>query len=189
MSGASGFDATGEELCCAAFVRLDGALRVLAARAGLSDRYDVVAEGMQHLMASLGGQELDGKVLGAAFGENWGLDARYAPELPGADFFREGSRLVFIALVAARPDRQLTPEQGVGKAVDAAAAWPSDVRIGSFTRLVDFELACQKEAAERLRSAGLPALRELAEARAEEYRRVAEALPPLTGGHAGALPS
>ncbi|MGW1210688.1 hypothetical protein ACWD5F_13760 [Streptomyces sp. NPDC002499] len=49
------FDSAGLALCCAAAVRLGGAVRVLAARAGLGSRYDVVAAGLEHVVAFLGG--------------------------------------------------------------------------------------------------------------------------------------
>jgi hypothetical protein len=103
------FDTTGEALCCAASVRLGGALRVLAARAGLSDRYDTVMAGMEHLAASLDGGELDDAVLGPAFGANWNLGTRYPDDLSGVEFFRSGLKIVFVALVHTRPDRQAVP--------------------------------------------------------------------------------
>ncbi|MFF3202336.1 MULTISPECIES: hypothetical protein [unclassified Streptomyces] len=170
------FDTTGEALCCAASVRLGGALRVLAARAGLSDRYDTVMAGMEHLAASLDGGELDDAVLGPAFGANWNLGTRYPDDLSGVEFFRTGLKIVFVALVHTRPGQQAEPAQGLEFALEAAEAWPTDVRIGSFTRLADFELACQQEAEARLRTDGLAALWKLTEGRCEQYRRVAELL-------------
>ncbi|MDH6215675.1 hypothetical protein [Streptomyces pseudovenezuelae] len=50
------------------------------------------------------------------------------------------------------------------------------MRLGSFTRLGDFEPARQEEAEERLRTGGPTALWELARAQSERYRRVAELL-------------
>ncbi|MHA5053190.1 hypothetical protein [Streptomyces sp. SD15] len=131
---------------------------------------------MEHLTASLGGGELDDGVLGPAFSANWTLGDRYPAELPGTEFFSAGLKIVFVALVLTRPDQQLVPAQGLDWALEAAAAWPSEVRIDSFTRLDDFELACQVEAEERLRTGGLSALRELAEAQADQYRRAAASL-------------
>ncbi|MFI1352940.1 hypothetical protein ACH4TV_05050 [Streptomyces sp. NPDC020898] len=170
------FDAAGEALCCAAAVRLDGALRVLAARAGLSDRYDRVMAGVGHLAASLDGGELDDGILGSAFAANWNLGMEYPDDLSGMGFFRKGLKIVFVALVLTRPDQQVVPSQGLEFALEAAATWPSDVHVDSFTRLADFELSCQQEAEERLRMDGLSALWELAEAQSEQYRRAAELL-------------
>ncbi|PBC94962.1 hypothetical protein BX281_2890 [Streptomyces sp. Ag82_O1-15] len=170
------FDATGEALCRAAAIRLGGALRVLAARAGLSERYETVAAGVGHLAACLDGGELDVEVLGSAFAANWNLSEMYPAELPGREFFRVGLKIVFVVLVLTRPDQQVAPAQGLEFALNAADAWPSEVRIDSFTRLADFELACQVEAEDRLITAGLSALRELAEAQADQYRRAAASL-------------
>ncbi|MET8858864.1 hypothetical protein [Streptomyces sp. NPDC004579] len=170
------FDTAGEALCCAAAVRLDGALRVLAARVELSERYDMVMAGVGHLVASLDGGELDDAILGSAFAANWNLGMGYPDDLPGMGFFRKGLKIVFVALVVTRPDQQVMPSQGLEFALEAAATWPSDVRVDSFVRLADFELACQQEAEERLRTDGLPGLWKLAEARSGQYRRVAELL-------------
>ncbi|WP_406128094.1 hypothetical protein [Streptomyces sp. NBC_00989] len=169
--------AAGEALCCAAAVRLGGAARVLADRAGLSDRYGLVAAGVDGIVASLDGQGRDDSVLGRAFGANWNLDARYPAELPGGAFFGKWTQLVFVALVLTRPkQRQLGAMRGLDAALAAAATWPSEVRAGSFTRFVDFESACQQAAEERLREGGLPALWKLAEAQSEHCRRAAELL-------------
>ena len=169
--------ADGAALCCAAAVRLGGAVRVLAARAGLSDRYDLVAAGVDNIVASLECQDLDETVLGRAFGENWSLDARYPAELSGQVFFSKWTQLVFVLIVLTRPkQQQLVAVQGLDSALEAAAAWPSDVRVGSFTRLADYEPACQREAEERLRKGGLPALWKLAEEQSEQYRWAAELL-------------
>ncbi|WAU82954.1 hypothetical protein O1Q96_26680 [Streptomyces sp. Qhu-G9] len=170
-------DAAGKGLCCAAAIRLGGATRVLAARAGLSDRYELVAAGVGCIVASLEGQELDDSMVSEAFGENWSLDARYPAELPGLAFFEGWTRLVFVTIGLTRPgQRELDPAQGLDFALEAAAAWPSDAHDESFTRLADFELACQQGAAERVRADGLPALWKLAEAQSEPYRRAAELL-------------
>ncbi|WP_367321850.1 hypothetical protein [Streptomyces sp. HUAS ZL42] len=170
------FDAAGEALCCAAAVRLGGALCVLAARAGLSDRYEKVAVGVGNLVAFLDGQERDDDVLAEAFVANWSLGTRYRDELPGAAFFRAGLRIVDVAIIVARTEQPVSPVQGLSHALEAASGWPAEVRIGSFTRLADFESACQTEAEERLGTDGLPALRKLAEAQADHYRRAAASL-------------
>lgn len=47
-------DEMSQALCCAAAVRLDGALAVLADRAQLSDRYNQVVAGVESVIASLG---------------------------------------------------------------------------------------------------------------------------------------
>ncbi len=170
-------DATGAALCCAAAIRLGGAMRVLAARAGLSDRYDLVSAGVDNIVASLEGQGLDESVLSRAFGENWSLGAEYPAELSGRAFFWNWTKLVFVTLVLTRPrQQQLVAGQGLDAALEAAAAWPSDVRVGSFTRLADYELACQQETGERLQEGGLPALWKLAEEQSGRYRRAAELL-------------
>lgn len=169
--------AVGEALCCAAAVRLGGAARVLADRAGLSDHYGLVAAGVDGIVASLDGQGRDDSVLGSAFGANWTLGARYPAELPGGTFLGKWTQLVFVALVLTRPrQQQLAAVQGLDAALEAAAAWPSDVRAGSFMRLADFEQACRQAAEERLREGGLPALWKLAGAQSEHYRRAAELL-------------
>lgn len=164
-------------MCCAAAIRLGGAMHVLAARAGLPDRYDLVVAGVDNIVASLEGKDLDESVLGKAFGENWTLDARYPAELSGRAFFRKWTQLVFVTIVLTRPrQQQLVAVQGLDSALEAAAAWPSDVPVASFTRLADYELACQQEAEKRLRKGGLPALRKLAGEQTEQYRRAAELL-------------
>ncbi|MBA4863363.1 hypothetical protein H1V43_18640 [Streptomyces sp. PSKA54] len=169
------FDAAGAALCCAAAIRLGGAMRVLAARAELSDGYDLVSAGVDNIVASLEGQDLDEDALGKAFGENWILDARYPAGLSGRAFFSKWTQLVFVTIVLTRPrQQQLVAVQGLDSALEAAAAWPSDVRVGSFTRLADYELACQQETEERLRKGGLPVLRKLAEEQSGQYRRAAE---------------
>ncbi|MGW1718928.1 hypothetical protein [Streptomyces sp. NPDC002156] len=170
-------DATGAALCCAATIRLGGAVRVLAARAGLSDRYDLVSAGVDNIVASLEGQGLDESALGKAFGENWTLDARYPVELSGRAFFGKWTQLVFVTIVLTRPrQQQLVAGQGLESALEAAAAWPSERRVGSFTRLADYELACQQKTGERLREGGLPTLWKLAEEQSGRYRRAAELL-------------
>lgn len=170
------FDTAGEALCCAAAVRLGGALRVLAALGGLSDRYDKVEAGLGSLMAFVGGQERDDDALADAFVANWSLGTRYRDELPGAAFFRAGMRIVDVAIIVARTEQPVDPAQGLSQALEAAAAWPSEIRVGSFTQLADFERACQAEAEKRLRTGNLPDLWELAEAQADYYRRTAELL-------------
>lgn len=170
------FDTAGEALCCAAAVRLGGALRVLAALGGLSDRYDKVEAGLGSIRAFVGGRERDDDALADAFVANWSLGTRYGEQLPGAAFFRAGTRIADVAIIAARTEQPVDPVQGLSQALEAAAAWPSEIRIGSFTRLADFERACQAEAEERLRTGGLPALWELTEAQAVPYRRAAELL-------------
>ncbi|MFF1478256.1 hypothetical protein ACFVYD_11905 [Streptomyces sp. NPDC058301] len=167
---------TGEALCCATAVRLGGALGVLAARAGLLDRYDQVMAGVEDVIAALDGHELDAATLGKAFGVNWTLGTRYPAELPGGDFFRTGMRIADVVLVATRPGQQAAPAQGLEYAAEAAAAWPTEVRAELEAGLADFELACQQEAEERLREGGPNALWELAAAQADQYRKVAELL-------------
>jgi hypothetical protein len=149
---------------------------VLVAEAGLAQQYEVVAAGLEHVVAFLGRREgeVDRGLLGPAFGVNWALDGAYPAGLPGAAFFRGAGTVVFITFVAARPDQQIAPAQGLTAAVEATAAWPSEV--DTFTSLADFEPACRREAAERLRTDGLPALWELAGEQSERYRRVAETL-------------
>lgn len=152
-------------------------MRVLAARAGLSDRYDLVSAGVDNIVASLEGQDLDESALGEAFGENWTLDARYPAELSGRAFFGKWTQLVFVTIVLTRPrQQQLVAVQGLDSALEAASAWPSDVRVDSFTRLADYELACQQETGKRLRKCGLPALWKLAEEQSRQYRRAAKLL-------------
>ncbi|MEU6802710.1 hypothetical protein [Streptomyces neyagawaensis] len=129
--------------------------------------------GVDNISASLDGQGLDERVLGKAFGENWTLDARYPAELPGLVF----TQLVFVTIVLTRPrQQQLDAGQGLDSAFQAATAWPSVVRVGSFACLADYELACQQEAERRLRKGGSSALRKLAEEQSERYRRAAELL-------------
>ncbi|WP_329317063.1 MULTISPECIES: hypothetical protein [unclassified Streptomyces] len=169
-------DEMSQALCCAAAVRLDGALAVLADRAQLSDRYNQVVAGVESVIASLGGQSLDTAVLGRAFGANWTLGARYPIELPGGSFFRSALRIVDIVLVATRPGRQATPEQGLEHALEAATEWPAMVQGDAGIGLAGFELACQQEAHERLREGGLPALWKLAAIQAGHYRKAAEML-------------
>ncbi|MEU4352335.1 hypothetical protein [Streptomyces sp. NPDC023838] len=149
---------------------------MLADRAGLPDRYDQVAAGVDNVIAALDGQELDAAVLGKAFGVNWTLGTRYPAELPGGDFFRTGLRIADVVLVATRPGQQVAPERGLELSLEAAAAWPAEVRTDVGTGLADFELACQQESEERLREGGPTALWELAAAQADQYRRVAELL-------------
>ncbi|MBK3566126.1 hypothetical protein [Streptomyces sp. MBT62] len=168
-------DATGAALCCAAAIRLGGAMRVLAARAEVPDHYDLVVAGVDNIVASLEGKDLDESVLGKAFGENWDLDVRYPAELSGGAFFRRWTQLVFVTIVLTRPrQQQLVAVQGLDSALEAAAAWPSDVSVDSFIRLADYELACQRDAEKRLRKGSLPALWKLAEEQSGQYRRAAE---------------
>lgn len=170
-------DATGTALCCAAAIRLGGAMHVLAARAGLSDRYDLVVAGVDNIAASLEGQDLDEGVLGEAFGENWTLDAGYPAELPGRAFFGKWTQLVFVTIVLTRPgQRQLVAAQGLESALEAAAAWQCGAPVDSFTCLADYESACQREAEKRLPQGALTSLWELAEQQSEYYRRAAELL-------------
>ena len=170
-------DTTGMALCCAAAIRLGGATRMLVGRAGLSDHYSLVSAGVDAITASLEGQDLNEDVLGKAFGENWTLDGFYPAELPGRVFCRRWTQLVFVTIVLTRPkQQQLVAAQGLESALEAAAAWPSDVRIDSFARLADYELACQQLAEGRLRKDGLPALWKLAEEQSERYRQAAELL-------------
>ncbi|MGW2783645.1 hypothetical protein ACWC3X_20715 [Streptomyces populi] len=132
---------------------------------------------MDDIVACLGRRDFDDDVLGKAFGENWSLDARYPAELWGRVFFHKWTQLVFVLFVLTRPrQRQLVAAQGLDAALEAAATWPSDVRVDSFTRLADFESACQEEAEERLRTGGAPALWKSAEEQSEQYRRAAELL-------------
>ncbi|MFJ7045559.1 hypothetical protein ACIQVC_19425 [Streptomyces sp. NPDC101112] len=171
------FDEAGTALCCAAAIRLGGAVRVLAGRAGLSDSYGLVSAGVDDISASLDGQGLDECVLGKAFGENWTLDARYPAEVPGQVFLHRWTQLVFVTIVLTKPgQRQLVAAQGLDSAFQAATAWPLAVRVNSFACLADYELDCQQEAEGRLRKGGLPALWELAEEQSEWYRRAAELL-------------
>ncbi|WP_340379298.1 hypothetical protein U5640_29950 [Streptomyces sp. SS7] len=170
------FDTDGEALCCAAAVRLGGALRVLAALGGLSDRYGRIEAGLGSLKAFVGGRERDDDALAEAFVANWSLGTRYGDELPGAAFFRAGTRIVDVAIIVARTEQPVDPVQGLSQALEAAAAWPSEIHISSFTQLADFERACQTEAEERLRTGGLPGLWELADEQAGHYRRAAELL-------------
>lgn len=171
------FDAAGAALCCAAAIRLGGAVRVLAAPVGLLDRFGLVVAGVENIVAFLEGQELDDGLLGPAFAESWGLEVRFPAELAGREFFRSWTSTVFVALVLTRPKQQdIVARQGLDFALRAAAAWPSNVRIGSFGSLVDFELACQQEAEDQFRNDGLPALWELAEVQSHQYRQAAERL-------------
>ncbi|MGW7608029.1 hypothetical protein ACWGKW_12290 [Streptomyces sp. NPDC054766] len=167
------FDASEEALCRAAAVRWDGALRVLAARAGLSDDYSKAAAGVEYLATRLDGGEFDHAVLVPAFLATWQLLDRHPAELPARKSFRKGLQVAFGVFVLTRPDQRVVPAQGLEDALEAAAAWPSKVRIDSFTRLADYERACQTQAQERLRRDGPSALREPAEAQASQYRRVA----------------
>ncbi|MCX5077822.1 hypothetical protein OG321_35795 [Streptomyces sp. NBC_00424] len=171
------FDAAGAALCCAAAIRLGGAVRVLAAPVALLDRFGLVLAGVENIVAFLEGQELDEGLLGPAFAENWGLEHRYPADLTGREFFRAWTSLVFVALVLTRSKQQdIMARQGLDFALGAAAAWPTAVGIGSFGSLVDFELACQQEAEDQFRKGDLPALWELAESQSHQYRRAAERL-------------
>ncbi|MFD5413508.1 hypothetical protein [Streptomyces nojiriensis] len=150
---------------------------MLADRAGLSDRCGPVVAGLEAIAASLEGQELDRGVLGAAFSANWNLGAAYPVEHAGRAFFTAWTRVVFVAIgLALRSPQQIVAAQGLGCALDAAAAWPSDAHVGSSVRLVDFELACQQKAEDELRKGGLPALRRLTQVQIEQYGQAAELL-------------
>ncbi|MDX3643828.1 hypothetical protein [Streptomyces sp. MB09-02B] len=169
------FDAVGEALCCAATIRLGGAMEVLTERSSLFDAYASIMAGVESIRAFLDGQELDDDLLGSAFAESWSLDARYPAGLPGHAFVGGWTRLVFGTVVLTRPKQQnIVAVQTLGFASEAAAAWPSVVRIGSFDSLARFEVTCQREAEDRLRKDGLPALWALTEDWSKQYRQVAE---------------
>lgn len=170
------FDAVGEALCCAAAIRLSGAVQVLTERSGLLDHYTPIMAGVENITAFLDGLELDNDVLGHAFGASWCLGARYPTGLAGRGFVDDWSRLVFGTVGLTKPKQcSFGASQALDYASRAAAAWPSAVRIGSFDSLARFERACQQEA-DRLRKDGLPALWQLAEVRSKPYRRTAEQL-------------
>lgn len=171
------FDAVGEALCCAAAIRLGGAMQVLAERAGLFDRYSLIMAGVTNIVAFLDGRELDDDLFSSAFAESWSLDARYPAEFAGHDFVRGWTSVVFAVVVLTKPKQQdIVEAQGLDLASKTVAAWPSAIRIGSFDSLVRFELACQQDAEGRLRKNGLPALWKLAEVQSKQYRQAAERL-------------
>ncbi|MFC8954701.1 hypothetical protein ACFT8P_19005 [Streptomyces sp. NPDC057101] len=152
-------DAVGQALCCAAAIRLGGAVQVLTERDGLLDHYIPIMAGVESITAFLNGHELDDGLLGAAFARSWYLDARYQTGLPGYAFVKDWTSLVFGTAVLTRPEQQnILAEQTLDFASKAAAAWPSAVRVSSFDSLARFELACQQEAEDRLRKDGPPAL-------------------------------
>ncbi|MFC8198165.1 hypothetical protein ACFUTV_22600 [Streptomyces sp. NPDC057298] len=171
------FDAVGEALCCAAAIRLGGAVQVLIERSGLLDHYIPIMAGVENITAFLDGQEFDNDLLASAFAESWSLGAIYPAGLAGRVFVNDWSRLVFGTVGLTKANQQT---YGAAQALDfasqAAAAWPSAVRIGSFDSLARFELACQQEAEDRLRKDGLPDLWKLAEASSQQYRQAAEQL-------------
>ncbi|MPY31519.1 hypothetical protein FNH09_09540 [Streptomyces adustus] len=171
------FDAVGEALCCAAAIRLGGAVQVLTERSGLLENYNSIMAGVENITAFLDGQELDNDLLGHAFAESWSLGASYPTGLAGRTFVNDWSRLVFGTVGLTKPKQcNFGAAQALDFASQAAAAWPSAVRIGSFDSLARFELACQQEAEDRLRKDGLPALWKLAEVRSKQYRQAAEQL-------------
>ncbi|MCX5357288.1 hypothetical protein OG864_00630 [Streptomyces sp. NBC_00124] len=170
------FDAVGEALCCAAAIRLGGAVQVLTERSGLLDHYIPIMAGVESITAFFDGQELDDDLLGSAFAESWSLGARYPAGLVGRVFVNDWSRLVFGTVGLTKAKQQ---NFGAAQALDfasQAAAWPSAVRIGSFDGMARFELACQQEAEDRLRKDGLPVLWKLAEVSSKQYRQAAEQL-------------
>ncbi|MEI5525737.1 hypothetical protein WB401_38155 [Streptomyces brasiliscabiei] len=169
------FDVVGEALCCAAAIRLGGAVQVLTARSGLLDHYIPIMAGLENITAFLDGRELDEDLLGSAFAESWSLDARYPAALAGHAFVRAWSCLVFGTVVLTKPkQRDIVAAQTLEFASTAAASWPTAVRVGSFDSLVRFEVECQQEAEARMREDGLPALWELTEHRSKQYRQAAE---------------
>ncbi|MEV6201098.1 hypothetical protein AB0M64_14060 [Streptomyces sp. NPDC051771] len=170
-------DSAGLALCCAAAIRLGGAVQVLTARSGLIDHSSPIMAGLENIMVSLDGRGFDDDLLGDAFAESWSLDRRYPAGLPGHAFVRGWSILVFGTVALTRPSQQdIVAAQTLDFASEATAAWPSAVRIGPFATLARFEAACRQEAEDRLRENGLPALRQVTEDRSESYRQVAEQL-------------
>ncbi|MER5834495.1 hypothetical protein ABT116_27605 [Streptomyces sp. NPDC002130] len=171
------FDAVGEALCCAATIRLGGAVQVLTERSDLFDRYSVIMAGVRSIAAFLDGRELDDDLVGSAFAESWSMDARYPAQLVGHAFVKDWTFLVFGTLVMTRPRQQnIVAALTLDFASKAAAAWPSAIGIDSFDSLARFELACRQEAEDRLLRDGLPALWRLAEVRSKQYRQAAEEL-------------
>ncbi|MFF9147319.1 hypothetical protein ACF1BN_20930 [Streptomyces sp. NPDC014861] len=171
------FDAAGTALCCAAAIRLGGAVEVLTARSGLLDHCSPIMAGLENITAFLYGRALDDDLLGSAFAESWSLDARYPAELPSHTFVKKWSYLVFGTVVLTRLKQQnFTSAQTLEFASKAAASWPIAVCLGSFDSLLRFEAACQQEAEARMREGGLPALWKLTEDRSKQYRQTAEQL-------------
>ncbi|MGW6534791.1 hypothetical protein ACWGBV_00960 [Streptomyces sp. NPDC055051] len=169
------FDAAGTALCCAAAIRLGGAVEILTARAGLLDHCSPIMAGLENITEFPDGRGLDDDLLGSAFAESWSLDARYPAELPSHAFVKEWSYLVFGTVVLTRPKQQnITSAQTLEFASKAAASWPTAVFIGSFDSLLRFEEACQQEAEVRIREGGLPALWKLTEDRSKQYRQATE---------------
>lgn len=169
------FDAAGTALCCAAAIRLGGAVQVLTTRSALLDHYNPIMAGLENITAFLDGRGLDDNLLGSAFAESWSLDARYPADLAGHAFVKGWSSLVFGTVVLTRPKHQnITSAKTLEFASKAAASWPTAVRIGSFDSLLRFEAACQQEAEARMREGGLPALWKLTEDRTKQYRQTTE---------------
>ncbi|MFF7813782.1 hypothetical protein ACFZCF_17990 [Streptomyces sp. NPDC007945] len=190
-------DAVGVALCCSAAIRLGGAVRVLVDRSGLLDHYTPIMAGVENIRAFLGGRELDDELRATAFAESWFLEARHPAEFPGRAFLKDWASLVWCTVVLARPGGEsFGAAQVLDLASQAAAAWPSTAPVGDFDTLAAFERSCLREAEDRLRRDGLPALWELTEERSRQYRRVAEQLtgqparghwlaPPTRGGGDG----
>ncbi|MGW6545046.1 hypothetical protein ACWGBH_19640 [Streptomyces massasporeus] len=175
------FDAAGLALCCAAAIRLGGAVRVLTERAGLLEHCVPIMAGLESITALLDGREVDDDLLGSAFAESWSLDARYPTGLAGHAFVKDWSCLVFATIVLTRPKQQdIVAAQALSFASKAVAAWPSAIRVDSFDSLARFELACRHEAEDQLRKDALPALWELTEVRSKQYRQVADQLIGIT---------
>ncbi|MEU1320547.1 hypothetical protein [Streptomyces tibetensis] len=171
------FDAVGEALCCAAAIRLGGAVQVLTERSGLIDRYGVIMAGVRSIAAFLDGRELDEDLVASAFAESWSLDARYPAQLVGHAFVKGWAFLIFGTMVLTKPKQQdIVAAQTLDCASQAVAAWPSAIGIDAFDSLARFELACRQEAEDSLLKDGLPALWKLAEVRSRQYRQAAEQL-------------
>ncbi|NEB90575.1 hypothetical protein [Streptomyces bauhiniae] len=171
------FDAVGEALCCAAAIRVGGAVRVLTERAGVLEHYDTIMAGIESTTGFLDGRELDDELVVAAFAESWSLDSRCPAGFAGHTVVKGWASLAFGVTALTRPKQgDTSAAQWLECASHAAAAWPSGVRVDSYDSLAHFELACQQEAADRLRKDGLPALWELADVRSKQYHQVAEEL-------------
>ncbi|AKZ53631.1 hypothetical protein SAM23877_0582 [Streptomyces ambofaciens ATCC 23877] len=169
------FNAAGTALCCAAAIRLGGAVQVLTTRSALLDHYNPIMAGLENITAFLDGRGLDDNLLGSAFAESWSLDARYPADLAGHAYVKGWSSLVFGTVVLTRPKQQnITSAKTLEFTSKAAASWPTAVRIGSFDSLLRFEAACQQEAEARMREGGLPALWKLTEDRTKQYRQTTE---------------
>ncbi|GAA2280802.1 hypothetical protein GCM10010234_17210 [Streptomyces hawaiiensis] len=169
------FDAVGEALCCAAAIRLGGAVQVLTERSGLCDAYGVIMAGVRSIAEFLDDRELDDDLVASAFAESWSLDASHPARLVSHAFVKGWTCLVFCTVVLTKPKQQnIVAAQTLDFASKAAAAWPSAIRIDAFDSLARFELACRQEAEDRLLTDGLPALWKLAEVRSKQYRQAAE---------------